>query len=263
MAARKSISKKARFEVFKRDSFTCQYCGDGAPQVVLHVDHIKPVKGGGGNAITNLITACVSCNLGKGARELGDATAVAKQKAQLDELQERREQLEMMSDWRSGLQDIAVLEVDIACDELHALISPYTISEGGKKSLARIVKKHGLQDTIKGIEKSCEINLRYDPSGDPVQDSVDKAINKITGGIRIHNDPPHRHKIRYINGIARNRVRLSWDEQKWLMGILQKFHDAGGDLDATQQDVMGIADQDDLDGVMEGCLVWIDAGESA
>lgn len=27
MAKRKSLSKKIRFEVFKRDSFTCQYCG--------------------------------------------------------------------------------------------------------------------------------------------------------------------------------------------------------------------------------------------
>lgn len=27
MAERESISKKLRFEVFKRDSFTCQYCG--------------------------------------------------------------------------------------------------------------------------------------------------------------------------------------------------------------------------------------------
>lgn len=40
---RKSLSKKTRFEVFKRDSFTCQYCGRSAPEVVLQVDHIKPV----------------------------------------------------------------------------------------------------------------------------------------------------------------------------------------------------------------------------
>ena len=28
---REPISKKLRFEVFKRDSFTCQYCGSKAP----------------------------------------------------------------------------------------------------------------------------------------------------------------------------------------------------------------------------------------
>ena len=70
MAKRKPISKKLRFEVFKRDSFTCQYCGKSAPDVVLHVDHIKPVKEGGTNDITNLVTACADCNLGKGARKI-------------------------------------------------------------------------------------------------------------------------------------------------------------------------------------------------
>lgn len=49
MSKRKSISKKLRFEVFKRDSFTCQYCGKMAPDVVLEVDHINPVASGGEN----------------------------------------------------------------------------------------------------------------------------------------------------------------------------------------------------------------------
>lgn len=29
---RKQLSKKLRFEVFKRDSFTCQYCGKKSPE---------------------------------------------------------------------------------------------------------------------------------------------------------------------------------------------------------------------------------------
>ncbi len=36
--ARKSISKKIRFEIFKRDAFSCQYCGKSAPDVILHID---------------------------------------------------------------------------------------------------------------------------------------------------------------------------------------------------------------------------------
>ena len=40
---RQAISKKLRFEIFKRDSFTCQYCGSSAPEVLLHADHLKPV----------------------------------------------------------------------------------------------------------------------------------------------------------------------------------------------------------------------------
>ena len=77
---RKALSKKLRFEVFKRDAFTCQYCGKSAPDVILHVDHIKPVADGGENDIMNLVTSCLDCNLGKGARKLDDDSVIQKQK---------------------------------------------------------------------------------------------------------------------------------------------------------------------------------------
>lgn len=67
---RKSLGKTLRFEVFKRDAFTCQYCGQKPPDVVLQVDHINPVALGGDNDISNLVTACEACNQGKKARRL-------------------------------------------------------------------------------------------------------------------------------------------------------------------------------------------------
>lgn len=63
---RKPLSKRIRFEVLRRDNFTCQYCGRKASEVELHVDHIRSVATGGENEMENLITACVDCNLGKG-----------------------------------------------------------------------------------------------------------------------------------------------------------------------------------------------------
>lgn len=33
-----------RFEVFKRDNFTCRYCGQAPPTAILEVDHIIPSK---------------------------------------------------------------------------------------------------------------------------------------------------------------------------------------------------------------------------
>lgn len=62
---RRPIGMRLRFFVFQRDEFTCQYCGSPAPLVTLHVDHIRPVSKGGTNDLTNLITSCVDCNLGK------------------------------------------------------------------------------------------------------------------------------------------------------------------------------------------------------
>jgi len=53
---RKAISKKMRFEILKRDSFTCQYCGKTPPEAILEIDHIDPVAEGGSNEILNLVT---------------------------------------------------------------------------------------------------------------------------------------------------------------------------------------------------------------
>lgn len=70
MSERIPISKKTRFDVFKRDEFKCSYCGSHPPDVLLEVDHIEPVAGGGGNDPSNLTTACRDCNRGKGASPL-------------------------------------------------------------------------------------------------------------------------------------------------------------------------------------------------
>ena len=72
---RKATSKRLRFEVFKRDAFTCQYCGAQPPEIVLVCDHIDPVKLGGLTTIDNLVTSCEACNQGKAANPLG---AIAK-----------------------------------------------------------------------------------------------------------------------------------------------------------------------------------------
>lgn len=89
--ARVALSKKKRFDVFKRDSFTCQYCGATPPTVVLEVDHITPVLHGGKNAIDNLITACFSCNRGKAAVLLSDIPQSLKDRA--EETKEREAQI--------------------------------------------------------------------------------------------------------------------------------------------------------------------------
>jgi len=60
-----SQSKRKRFFIFNRDNFTCQYCGRKAPEVVLELDHKKPLSTGGLDVLDNLITACQECNRGK------------------------------------------------------------------------------------------------------------------------------------------------------------------------------------------------------
>jgi len=67
-----AISVRTRFEVFKRDGFTCKYCGRKSPDVVLEADHIVPVCEGGTDDLINLTTACWDCNHGKAGKPLHD-----------------------------------------------------------------------------------------------------------------------------------------------------------------------------------------------
>ena len=57
-----------RFNVFLRDAFGCQYCGDRFPTPDLTFDHVIPRSRGGHTTWENVVTACGECNLRKGSR---------------------------------------------------------------------------------------------------------------------------------------------------------------------------------------------------
>jgi 5-methylcytosine-specific restriction endonuclease McrA len=63
--------KLTRREVFRRDNYTCQYCGrrDGS----LTVDHVLPRYQGGLHIWTNVVAACPPCNHRKGGRSPEEA----------------------------------------------------------------------------------------------------------------------------------------------------------------------------------------------
>ena len=54
-----------RFNVFLRDRFSCQYCGN---EQHLTFDHVTPRRLGGRTTWENILTACAPCNMRKGGR---------------------------------------------------------------------------------------------------------------------------------------------------------------------------------------------------
>ena len=62
--------KLTRREVFRRDNYTCQYCG--RRDTPLTVDHILPKRLGGQHTWMNVVAACPSCNHHKGGRRLNE-----------------------------------------------------------------------------------------------------------------------------------------------------------------------------------------------
>ena len=148
--ARKPLSKTVRFEVFKRDKFTCQYCGSSAPDVILEVDHIKPVSKGGTDDLLNLITSCRNCNHGKRDKALSDSSTVQVQKRQLDDMQNRREQLEMMLRWRESLEDTLDCEVE-AIDKIYDRETPWVLSEAGKRDIRKLIRRFGFDEVYEAV----------------------------------------------------------------------------------------------------------------
>lgn len=58
-----TVSKRVRYEVLRRDDFTCRYCH--SKDNPLQVDHVIPVALGGTDGPDNLVAACKDCNIGK------------------------------------------------------------------------------------------------------------------------------------------------------------------------------------------------------
>lgn len=156
---RKGLSAKTRFEIFKRDLFRCQYCGAHPPQVLLHVDHIIPVVEGGTDDTDNLVTACESCNLGKGPRELSSAPESLASKAA--RIAEAEEQLR-------GYQDIARQRADRLEREMWEVAEelwPGSSDKGANRSDLRSIKSFIEKLGVVEVLNLAEIARAAKPSG--------------------------------------------------------------------------------------------------
>ena len=218
---RKSISKKLRFEVYKRDSFTCQYCGRKAPDVALNIDHIKPISKGGTDDILNLITSCFDCNNGKRDVLLGDDAILSKQRLQLEQLQERREQIEMMFDWKKSLENLGDFTSDLLIEYIDSKISPHELNDSGCAKVSALLKKFSIDEIFDAIDKGVKTYLKFDDSGQLTKGSVNLFINKLGGIAAYQKKPLVDQKLHYIKGICRNRFSY-WDDAKGL-AILSSY----------------------------------------
>ena len=222
MAKRKNLSKSVRFEVFKRDSFKCQYCGKSAPDVVLEVDHIIPVSKGGDNDISNLITACFDCNRGKRDKKLTDKQSAKLQKEELDKLNARREQIEMIAEWRKELLNLTndaidkIIEIvnEEYCLDIH-------LTDYGRKNFSKRIKKYGFQETLESTLIAFE---RYN--------DIETALSKINGILynrKIDRENPEQAMINKIVNIAKKK--FDYFNIKKAYFIVNDTYDLCPDLD--------------------------------
>lgn len=237
-AKRKSLSKKIRFEVFKRDSFTCQYCGRMAPDTVLEVDHINPIANGGDNDIFNLITSCFDCNRGKGKRKLTEKDEIIKQQEQLKILNVKREQLKMMLDWRKELEGFQDEQLNVFLESFESKLD-CTLTGLGKERAKKWIKEFGLMEVLECLD------LSYNQYHLKEKNSTEKVFNyipRIANVRKKQKSDPMIHKRNIIKVILRERI--SYINEAQLASLLKCMK--------TDQDF------NEMKNIVSNCRNWTD-----
>ena len=182
---RKGLSKRARFEVFKRDGFTCQYCGRTPPQVILEADHMIPVAQGGEDHESNMVTACQDCNRGKADKVLGQVPAA------LDvQMADRRDRASQVVEYNRFLLEIRERQIREAT-ELGTYWCDKTLPAG----------KQGKYTFGEPRMASVRQFLKHLPAAE-IMDSIDIAFARV----RPTGDGEER-TFRYFCGVCWKKIK--------------------------------------------------------
>lgn len=230
---RTPVGAKTRFEVFKRDSFTCQYCGRKAPEVVLNCDHIHPVAEGGTNDLMNLVTSCKDCNGGKGARLLDQHQALEKARAQMEEINERRIQLEMLAQWQRDLVAFSEDELKIFVERWEEITAgAASLNDRGRDNFRKWRKRFSDEELMEAMTAAAQTYFKRGADGQFEFDSIETAFNfipRVAMVRRAEKDKPYLRRLYYIRGILRRR--LSYLREQDALDLMEEAVHYGIDLD--------------------------------
>jgi hypothetical protein len=178
-----SVSTRTRFEVFKRDGFTCQYCGRHPPQVTLEADHVVPKIEGGGDEFENLVTACWECNRGKAGIPLDATAPMIDMEAQAEVIRERERQLRGYNEAKREQRERGKHDFDEAWNYWFDMWGATTLPKWHcpwESSLKKYIEKLGVEE---------------------VKNAIDVTRDRF--GSRLVADTP-----RYLGGVLKRKVAI-------------------------------------------------------
>lgn len=177
-----NISKRMRFEVFKRDGFACQYCGQQPPKVLLEVDHVNPKSKGGPDDINNLITACADCNRGKSDVSLKKIPATLSKNVEI--IKEKEDQLR---EYNKALSKIRKRE-DASIESVEAIFTEYFPGYVLNQQFCDMPLRRFVQELPQIV----------------VEDAMRQACHYMKS---VHGPDAREDGIRYFCGICWKKVR--------------------------------------------------------
>jgi hypothetical protein len=185
---RVTVSKSLRFEIFKRDRFTCQYCGRQPPQVILEIDHVVPSSKGGLENTNNLVTACFDCNRGKGAIPLGVQKIGELRREEIELFREKQEQVEAYEKFLLEQKEAEAKTIQELNEYWSSLCdNKYVLSEKGLLSLSKF---------LKGL-----VPLE-------IKEAMDIAANRVS-------QDNMASRFKYFCGVCYNKIREKSGDTSW------------------------------------------------
>ena len=173
------VSKKTRFEVFKRDNFSCQYCGNKPPNVMLEVDHIKPVSKGGTNSINNLVTSCFNCNRGKSNIELERLPNTLNENYEI--LKEKEEQLKQYHKLVVKIEKRIDSEIEMVNESFMEYFPGRELADTFKRvSVKKFVTSLPINDVLESLD-SAVVKMRHHTRDQVLKYFCGICWNKIKG----------------------------------------------------------------------------------
>lgn len=214
---RRTIGKRLRFEVLKRDRFTCQYCGRSSDDgTELHVDHIVPVSSGGTNTTENLTTACIDCNLGKSNISLEKEHSAHVSSRQIIQTRNRLAEIisaaDQVFDMESGIFD------DIERHIRSVTGKEFWLSRDREIAARTLLQKYDLQKIF------CTIILISETYKCPFE-----LFDKLGGALFNHSNPTKSYSIHayYCKKVLNNR--LFYTNDRMCMKLVDQLIGIGGD----------------------------------
>jgi len=132
--------KLSRENIYKRDKYTCQYCGKKMEHKKLNIDHILPRHRGGKTTWTNVVTCCFACNLKKGGKILSETDMQLLQKPHAPlryPLQNLHIETHEHDGWAHFI-DFSKWEVEIGEDEIKNITAANKQKTENKEKLASV-----------------------------------------------------------------------------------------------------------------------------
>ena len=253
-----AVGKRLRFQIFRRDNFSCRYCGATAQAgAVLEVDHVKPRADGGQDVPTNLITACEGCNSGKSDIPLNAPVvedvpqaefdrALAEREAAKDEDDDEAE----LADWVHDLEISSAVRFYSGFDEIpHPLVTgrfivsfAFAVAEGvpnedilSASEAAGLARNPNLFDFLDLPEEKeePEEEIAYLEAVEYLRAFIPSEQTRMIWRARKaagNYQPTHRELVRAAAGMARSYIEDPGRDTEALEEWLRRLPNGAGSL---------------------------------